>query len=336
MPGPSPKARSAFTLLEVLAVVLLTTIVIGAVLNHYVNLNRASERATRQTQEVRRSAALLDRVARDLESAILVTKPDEVDPLFHPWRFVAYSDHVREGADHLLFVSRGRRPREGSHESDLEVVSYALEPSQEGAGFSLMRWTSPRLEDALETEIPNDESDGALLLADGIGEFGVTFVDPLGERLDFWDSSTLEQSSTLPLAAEIHVAFLDPWAEPDPDVAALDRPLYRRTIVFPVRELDLVELLDPLSLVSGGPGNPEEQAEMAEGDNSMATAQCLQSPCGNMTACQAINCAAEIGQHGDSVDRALEQTMQTNMPFCQWVVGFSSLRHLVDNPACLP
>ena len=37
--------QGGFTLLEVLAVVLLTSIVIGVALNHYVNLSRASQRA---------------------------------------------------------------------------------------------------------------------------------------------------------------------------------------------------------------------------------------------------------------------------------------------------
>ncbi len=332
----APRARGAFTLLEVLAVVALTTIVIAAVLNHYVNLNRASERAQRQTQDVRRSAALLDRVARDLEGAVLFRKPEEVDPLFHPWRFFAYGENGSEGADHLLFVRRGRRPRDDAHESDLEVVAYALEPSEEGPGFALMRWTSPRLEDALTEDIPSRESDGALLLADGIGDFGVTFVDSVGERVEGWNSSTIEQSSTLPLAAEIRVAMLDPDALEDDLIDPDSLRAFERSVMLPVRELDLVELLDPLSLVSGGPGNPDEQAELAQGDNSMATAQCLASPCGRMTACQAINCSEELGKHGDSVDKALQQTMQTNMPFCQWVVGFSSLRFMVDNPACLP
>ena len=68
----------------------------------------------------------------------------------------------------------------------------------------------------------------------------------------------------------------------------------------------------------------------------MASQQCLRSPCGRMSACQAINCSVELGQHGDSVDIALRQTMSTNMPFCQWRVAYSTLHHLVDNPLCLP
>ena len=61
----TPSGTAAFTLLEVMAVLLLTSIVIGVALNHYIDLNRASERALGMTRSLRRSVALLDRVARE-------------------------------------------------------------------------------------------------------------------------------------------------------------------------------------------------------------------------------------------------------------------------------
>lgn len=326
-----------FTLLEVLAVVMLTSIVISAVLNHYVNLNRASERATSQTSTVRRSIALLDRVSRDLEGAILVQKPEELDPLFHPWRFTGISERDTSGADQLKFVTRARRPREDGHESDLEVVAYSLQNAEDGVGFELLRWASPRLEEALDEEIPTHEDDGAMLLADGIADFGVIFYDALGAQVEDWDSTQLEQSSALPTAAEIHVAFEDEKARaPEFEFDAPPARVYSRMLLLPVRELDLEELLNPASLVSGGQGNEAELAEASEDQGNMASQQCLRSPCGRMSACQAINCSAELGQHGGSVDIALQQTMSTNMPFCQWRVAYSTLHHLIDNPACLP
>ena len=333
--GQARRGVPGFTLLEVLAVVLLTSIVVGAVLNHYVNLNRASERATRQTSIVRRSVALLDRVARDLESAVLVSKPEDVDPLFHPWRFYGVSRRDTEGADQLKFVTRARRPGDDKHESDLEVVVYTLQHGEDGESFDLMRWASPRLDAALDSELPSDEADGAMLLADQLADFGVTFYDALGQPFEDWDSTQLEQSSTLPTAVEIRVAF----ADADPQRSEFEaQPAwgYSRTVVLPLRELDFEELLDPASLVSGGTGNEEEIDEAAEdGEDSLATRECLTGPCGRMSACQAINCSAELGVHGESVDEALEQTMRTNMAFCQWRAAYSTLQHLIDNPECV-
>lgn len=327
------RRAAAFTLLEVLAVVLLTSVVIGTVMSVYIDLSRGSQRAVEGTQAIRRSAALLDRVARDLEGALLVTKPAELDPLYHPWRFFGESVRDTSGADHLKFVTRGRRPRGTAHESDLEVVVYSLRPAEDGETYELLRWSSPRLDDALEEDVAGHAEDGAMVLADGLVDFGVTFIDEFGERTTSWDSSQLEDSSSLPTAVEIQVAFADVarLAEEGEDA---DARSYRRTVLLPVRPLDLEELFDPQSLVSGGSG--QEGGTADQDSEQWASQACLATPCGRMTACQAINCTAELGQHGTSTDNVLRLTMQSNMPYCTWYRGFSTLRNLVDNPACLP
>jgi prepilin-type N-terminal cleavage/methylation domain-containing protein len=330
----SPMRRAGFTLIEVLAVVLLTSVVIGVALDHYVNLSRATQHATASTREVRRAAAILDRVARDLESVVLVAKEPETDPLEHPWIFLGESQHSEAGADHLKFVTRGRRPRASQrHESDLEQVVYALRRARENS-FELMRWSSPQLSDGLDRSLPDDESDGAVLLAEDIASFGVNFIDALGERTSSWDSSQLIESSELPVAVEIEIALLDPGA-----MSEREPVRYRRRVVLPVAPLDLQELLDPLALVSGGPGTPEEQelaAQDNEGlDDSSGSAECLASPCAGMTACQAINCAAKLGRYGHSMDVMLDVTMRNNQTFCQWRRSYPHrMRWIVDNPAC--
>ena len=200
----TPHARRAgFSLIEVLAVVLLTSIVIGVALNHYVNLSRASQRATEHTRGIRRATAVLDRIARDLESTVLVAKEPEMDPLDHPWIFLGESRRSDVGADHLKFVTRGHRPRRtAAHESDLEIVAYSLRHAEEG-NFELLRWSSPRLPESLDREIPNDESQGAVLLASDVVSFGVRFIDEFGGESSSWDSSQLTESSELPLAVDI-------------------------------------------------------------------------------------------------------------------------------------
>ena len=327
------RRRAAFTLLEVLAVVLLTSVVIGTVMNAYIGLSRGSERAVEGTRNVRRSAALLDRVARDLEAAILVEKPPELDPLYHPWRFTGESRRDTDGADHLKFVTRGRRPRAAAHESDLEVVAYSLRRSEDDETYELLRWSSPRLEDAQDDVIPAYEEDGAMILADDLVEFGVTFFDDLGGRATSWDSTQIEETSALPRAVQIQVAFAD-GRRTGPEDDAIP---YQRTVVLPVRPLDLEELFDPTSLVSGGAGNEDEVAESGdEVNDNWPNEGCLKTPCGRMTACQAINCTAELGTRGPSADEALRITMQNNMGYCTWYRSFPQLRKMVDNPACLP
>jgi prepilin-type N-terminal cleavage/methylation domain-containing protein len=326
------RRRAGFTLLEVLAVVLLTAVVIGVALDHYVNLSRAGQRASDSTRDVRRAVAVLDAVARDLQNAVLVAKPPEADPLAHPWIFFAEAVHGA-GADHLKFVTRARRPRSaGGPESDLEVVVFALRPAvprdadAAGAGFELMRWSSPRLPEGLDRSLPDDEDEGAQLLADGIAEFGVRFLDEAGESAPSWDSSQLEASGELPLAADIEVVLLDP--DVDLDDPAYEPPRFHRRVLLPVRPLDFEELFDPTSLVSGGNGGEEA----GEGD---ADGTCEATPCRNMTACEAIGCSAKLGRYGGSIDTMIEQVMLLNMSFCQWRASWPmSARWIIDNPAC--
>jgi prepilin-type N-terminal cleavage/methylation domain-containing protein len=334
----TPRTRRAgFSLIEVLAVVLLTSIVIGVALNHYVNLSRAAQRATEHTRDIRRATAVLDRIARDFESTVLVVKEPEMDPLDHPWIFLGESRRSDVGADHLKFVTRGHQPRRtAAHESDLEVVAYSLRRAEEG-DFELMRWSSPRLPESLDREIPNDESQGAVLLAGDVASFGVQFIDELGEQTSSWDSSQLSESSELPLAVEIEVALLDPEGDPD----AEPQP-YSRRVILPVRPLEMQELLDPNSLVSGGEGSEadEEAEEGEEGEEGEQISKdgshkrCAAGPCGDMTMCQAVSCQAKIGLYGRSMDMMLEDAMERTQWFCVWQENHPQLHYLIDNPAC--
>jgi hypothetical protein len=331
----TPRTRRAgFSLLEVLAVVLLTSIVIGVALNHYVNLSRASQRATEHTRSIRRATAVLDRIARDFESTVLVAKEPEMDPLDHPWIFLGESRRSDVGADHLKFITRGHQPRRtAAHESDLEVVAYSLRHGED-ADFELLRWSSPRLPESLDRQIPNDESQGAVLLAGEVASFGVRFIDELGEQTSSWDSSQLIESSELPLAVEIEVALLDPEGDPD----AEPQP-YSRRVVLPVRPLNMQELLDPNSLVSGGTGSEadEEGKEGEEGEESTTGEghqRCREGPCGNMNLCQAVSCEAKLGLYGTSIDMMLEDAMERPVWFCQWRENHPQLHYLIDNPAC--
>ena len=133
MKTPSRHSTPGFTLIEVMAVVFLTALVLGVALDYYYNLSNASQRAMDRTQEVRRATAILDRVARDLESATLVMKPSGKDRLSHPWIFLGENRVVAKGSDRVKFVTRGYRPKRLSkdrHESDLAMRTYSLEEGE--------------------------------------------------------------------------------------------------------------------------------------------------------------------------------------------------------------
>jgi hypothetical protein len=268
-----------------LAVLGFTAVLMLFAADFYLEISRASEAATERTRASRRAAAVLDRIARDLEATVLVKKPPEVDPLFHPWVFLAEDRGGAEGAEHLKFTTRSRIPRATAlHESDHEVVAYVLREG-EAEGLELLRWSSPRLPEELDRSFPTSEVEGAFLFADDLVSFGVRFLDEANEWKSEWDSSTLVDSSALPLAAEISLAILPeegPLAEKEPE-------LYLRRVLMPVRPLDLEALLD------SGPEQEEEETGCATG---MTVGACVAANLVEFDALRAVdpNLATEIDQ----------------------------------------
>lgn len=325
-----------FTLIEMLAVILLTSIVIAVALNNFVNLSGASQYAAERTSEVRRATAILDRVSRDVQSVLLVARPPGDEALGHPWIFFGEPKHSEEGADRLRFMTRGRKPRAGAGpNSDFEVVTYALRRSDDEDAFELMRWSTPVMPDGPERDTPSEEDEGAQLLAEGLADFAVTFIDDFGEVNDSWDSSLLEDSSSLPVAVDIEIALFDP-SDPDGEPAR-----YRHRVVLPIEPLDMEELTDPTSAVSGAPPEGEEDdqvREVAENPSDPNTTQdCLDTPCAGLAVCFAINCKGQIGRHGPASDTMLEAELaRVPRAFCSWRGSQppSMWRHLIPNPEC--
>jgi prepilin-type N-terminal cleavage/methylation domain-containing protein len=298
--------RAGFTLIEVLAVVLLTGLVLGVALDFYLDLSRASQRAADHTRAARRATAVLDRVARDFESAVLVIKPEEVDPLAHPWIFLGESRGSELGSDHVKFITRNREPRSsGAPESDLAMVAYTLRRGEAG-GLELWRWEMPRLPESLDREFPLPGSEGEVLLADGVGGFGVTFLDAAWEPHATWDSSTMIDASELPLAVSISLAMADPAGEQPIE----NLTVYRRRAVLAVRPIDLARLLSPAD---------DEEGEDDEEDDLAAK-----------TVCDCIDCAALSAS--PSTARLIQEV--GTKPASQWLGRIP--RHLRQNikPEC--
>jgi type II secretory pathway component PulJ len=236
--GHRHRAGLAFTLIEMLAVMLLTALVFIAAATYYLALARASNAATEATRDERRGIVAVDRIARDLQEAMLVRKPDAVDPLAHPWLFLAEARGGGDGADRLKFATRSHLPRASAlHESDLAVVAYFLAPAADGEGSDLLRWSSPRLPPGLDRSFPSADDARAHHLVDGVAAFSVRLLSEQGEWQREWDSSTLLHSSDLPVAAEIRLT-LRPAEEQGREL-----PPFVRHVVIPLRPLDLEALL---------------------------------------------------------------------------------------------
>lgn len=226
--------RRGFTLLEMMAVVVLMGVVLGVAIDFYLDLSRATQAATNQTSGARRAMVLLDRVARDLEGAVLLQKPPDLDPQAWPWLFLAEAESPDAGADRVKFVRRGHVPRSSDlPESDLEMVVWMAGAGAEG-DLELRRATLLNLPESLDRSFPDVEQSN--LVTAGLASFGIRFQGESGEWTGRWDSSMIAESSALPQAAEIEVAFATG------EEGVVDGP-YLRKVLLPLRPLDLAKKL---------------------------------------------------------------------------------------------
>jgi len=258
-----PRSPSGFTLIEVMAVVVLMGVVLIVALNFYTDLANASARASNNTRGVRRASAILDRVARDIEGAMLLVKPPEMDPFAFPWIFLGESRLGGDASERLKFVTRNHNPtRTDAAETNLATVAYTVESRPDGS-IALYRWSSSRLPDGLDKDFPSGDDDGSFLLAEDLRTFGFNFLGEDGELRREWDSSTLLQSSSLPLAVEIQLSLMADRTSDEEEP-----PIYRRRVLIPVRPLDLVALADPNNPIFGtGKDGDSEEGDEEDGED---------------------------------------------------------------------
>lgn len=249
-----PSRRAAFTILEMMAVVMLTATVLIFAVNIYLQMARSSTEAAETTRLQRRAVLVLDRLARDLEGATLLTRPDDVDPLAWPWLFLAESQAGGDAADRLKLDARSFLPpsREDGT-GDLGVVAWWLVP-REDAGYDLLRSRSPVLPESLDRSFPRADDPGVQVVADDVARFGVRLLDEEGAWHERWDSSTLAQSSQLPRGAEIALALLPH----DPRAPLEEAPVFTRRVHMPLPPLDLQALAED---AEGDEGEDDEEDE---------------------------------------------------------------------------
>lgn len=273
---PTRRARG-FTLLEMLAVIALTALLLTVAADYYIDLSRAGSEAVERVAGPRRAARLLDRLAREVEGSVLVVKPPELDPIAWPWVFLAEADDESAGAQRVKFVTRSHRPTaDALREQDLALVSYVAS-ADDGEGIVLWRAASPQLPEELDLSFPRDERDGAQILSEELAAFGMRFLTEEGEWLARFDSSSLIQSGQLPLAAEIELAFL----ELDDQGEQVAGPSYRRRVILPLRPLDIEEELEAAGELAGSGDEAGEEAdeqdegEQGDGSGGPTVGDCL-------------------------------------------------------------
>jgi hypothetical protein len=197
----------------------------------------------------------------------------EMDPFAFPWIFLGQTRLGGRTSDRLKFITRNHdATRTEGAETNIATVAYITESADDDS-VSLYRWSSPRLPESLDKNFPREGDEGTYLLAEGLLEFGFHFVGEEGEGRDEWDSSTILESSSLPLAVEIQLSLM-----PDDEESEEEPQVYRRRVLIPVRPIDLAALLDPNNPLSGGAAGEDSESE--DGDEEKGDDQCV---AGNMT-----------------------------------------------------
>ena len=250
--------RGGFTLIEMLAVILLTSLVLGMALNFYVDLSDRGNQASATTRTWRRSLSVVDRIARDLERTYLLVKSPEVDWLSHPWVFLGEGGTFFEsGADRIKFPTR-QAPQDDTQEPtlDLGYVAYLLQPGEESEGYELLRWSRSGLPSGLDRDLPNPED--MQVVAEGLADFGLQFLEPEGDWSDEWDSSQLRYSNELPTAVKIQLAFMDTDLSTAPKI--------ERRVNLPLRPVDLKAILEDEQALSEDEDSQDDKAELTVGD----------------------------------------------------------------------
>ncbi len=230
--------RVGFTLLEVLAVAVITAMLFTVMINMYLDLSRASQRAGERTRLDRHADAVFDHIARDLQEAILITKPPELDPLKHPWFFIGDENSF---GSRVMFFTRNQKARGSrAREWDMSKVAFFMEPDGDGR-LALWRWNRPGVPAAPLFEFPDPDSEGVALLSDRIESFFLEYVtNDEEEWVSEWDSVQIERSSTLPKAARVELTISDPnYAGDEPDG---ELRVFERIILLQVPPLDSAHL----------------------------------------------------------------------------------------------
>jgi type II secretory pathway component PulJ len=263
------RRKQGLTLLEMLVVFLFTGMLLAGASQGYWQVSTSTTAAAARMQTERLASALLDRVARDLQGSVLLVKPPDVDPISHPWLFVAESRGVSAsaGANRLRFVTRSHRPRATAvHESDLAIVTY-FTTSGPDSGVVLHRMISPRLPEELDRRFPSENDEGVQPLA-ALESFGVRLLDEDGKWADDWDSTTIQRSGQLPTVAEITLS-LPPWPGQEEDIT---RSIW---VELPVRPLDLQAELEKAQQASAGNEGEDEDEEFEDDAECVTVGECI-------------------------------------------------------------
>lgn len=245
----APRTRlvqeSGYTLIEILASFFLMTIILALVAGVFAENGRQRSASLGRMRESLSAVGVLDQLAADLESALILTSPPYQQPDENPWRFLA-EDSGDVGARAVRFTTQNAPSSSGAdHTSGWIEVAYFLEEDASGEEV-LWRWTSPRPPSDADRNFPNPDDPGAARIAVGVRAFGLRFTDALGTSTDEWDSAFQPAEAPLPVSAEINLTLSREarLGETNDDSNSVAGPPHLRRVAIHTPPIDFIALLE--------------------------------------------------------------------------------------------
>jgi type II secretion system protein J len=204
--------EAGFTLIEVLIAVVLLAVISFLVYQSMGFAVGSKERSEHRELAYRGADVFLDRLSRELATAVLYANVDMLGVSANGEQISksVFSGTNNGDQDKLIFDTLSHtRYLKDSKESDLAELTYWLEPEEEGNGLYVIKRRDKSPPDA-----EPGEKGKVMVLLDGVKEFNLRYYDPVKtEYKDEWDTTKVDYANRLPRAVEITLVLQDPGDE---------------------------------------------------------------------------------------------------------------------------
>jgi len=204
--------QKGFTLIEIMIAVVLLAVISVLVFQSMGSMVGSRERFETRQLAYRGANVFLDRLTRELTTAVLYANVDllGVSPNGEQTAKSVFTATNNGDQDKLIFDNLSHtRYLKDAKESDLSEVTYFLEPQEEGDGLYAVK----RRDKCPLDQEPGEKGIVSVLL-EGVKELNFRFLDPVkGEYQDEWDTTKLDFANRLPRAVEVTLVLQDPADE---------------------------------------------------------------------------------------------------------------------------
>lgn len=213
----TPRDQRGFTLIEVLIAVVLLAVISVLVFQSMGSMAGSRERFETRSQVYRGANVFLDRMTRELATAVLYSNVEllGVSANGEQMSKSVFSAANNGDQDKLTFDNLSHtRYLKDAKESDLSEVTYFLERQEVGEGESDDGLYAIKRREKCPLDAEPGEKGTVTVLLEGVKELNFRYFDPVkGEYQEEWDTTKLDFANRLPRAVEITLVMQDPADE---------------------------------------------------------------------------------------------------------------------------